>query len=90
MDRGGLNEPTDNACQWAFLCYIMFNEVKERVCRKSLTDIFMLVSDTHNFGMQKVHCRILANFFFKNYCKDMNPRSTKEASQKVLKLSEKN
>ena len=90
MDRGGLNEPTDNACQWAFLCYIMFNEVKERVCRKSLTNIFMLVSDTHNFGMQKVHCRILANVFFKNYCKDMNPRSTKEASQKVLKLSEKN
>ncbi len=89
LDRGGLKIPTDTACQWVFLCHIMFNAVKDSVCRKSLCNIFMLVSQMHNFNMLKEHGIILSNIFFKNYCADETPRSTKEAGQKVLKLSEK-
>ena len=27
LDRGGLNIPTDSACQWTFFSYLMFNAV---------------------------------------------------------------
>ena len=87
LDRGGLNVPTDAACQWAFFCYILFNAVKESVCRTSLCNLFMLVSEMKKFNMQKEHGRILANEFLNKYCKEMTPRSTKEPVQKVLKLS---
>ena len=89
LDRGGLKVPTDDACQWAFFCYIMFNAVKDSICRTSLCNVFMLVSEMNDFGMKKEHGRILANIFMKNYCADVTPKSTKEPSQKVLKLSEK-
>ena len=89
LDRGGLNIPTDDACQWAFFCYIIFNAVKDSICRKSLCNLFMLVSEMNDFGMRKEHGRILSNIFLKNYCADVTPRSTKETGQKVLKLSDK-
>ena len=31
IDRGGLNIPTDNSCQWSILSFILFNTVKEKV-----------------------------------------------------------
>ena len=31
MDRGGLNIPTDNTCQWSIFSFILFNTVKEKV-----------------------------------------------------------
>ena len=33
MNRGGLNIPTDNTSQWSIFCFILFNAVKEKVCR---------------------------------------------------------
>ena len=87
LDRGGLNIPSDTACQWTFFCYIMFNAVKNDVCRTSLSNLFMLTSQMHNFNMQRNHALILSNVFFKNHCVKNTPRSTKETKQKVIKLS---
>lgn len=87
LDRGGLKIPTDSACQWTFFCFIMFNLVKDQVCRKSLTDLFIQISEVHDFGMKEHHGKILSNIFFKNYCLQETPISSKEPKQKVLKLS---
>ena len=87
LDRGGLNIPSDSSCQWSIFCYLMFNQVKHSVCQKSLSNLFMVVSDMHTFNMKRNHARILSNIFFKNHCAQNTPRSTKEAKQKVLKLS---
>ena len=86
VDRGGLNVPSDNACQWTFFCYIMFNTVKEKVCRLSLTNVFMSVSDFYSFNMERDHGDILANILLKNYCLQETPRSGKEPALKVLNL----
>ena len=51
LDRGFLNIPSDCACQWTFYCYILFNSVKDRVCRKSLSNLFLKVNTVHSFGM---------------------------------------
>ena len=87
MDRGGLHKPTDSTCQWVFFCYIMFVAIKESVCRLSLSRVFDEVSDTYHFSMRRNHSRTLSNIFLNNYCREMTPRSNKEANQKVLKLS---
>ena len=87
MDRGGLNVPSDSACQWSIFCFILFESVKDKVCRKSLANLFMVVSQMHTFNMDRHHANVLSNIFFKNYCNNSNPRSTKESKQKVLKLS---
>ena len=87
LDRGGLKVPTDSACQWTFFAYILFNAVKDQVCRKSLTNLFILISEMHTLNMTRKHAMILSNIFFKNHCVQSTPRSTKEPNQKVLKLS---
>ena len=47
MDRGLLNISSDKASQWNVFCYLLFNAVKDKVCRKSLANLFMLVSDMY-------------------------------------------
>ena len=42
---GGLNIPTDSLCQWSIFCCIMFTFVKDVTCRRSLSNIFILISD---------------------------------------------
>ena len=88
IDRGGLNVPSDTACQWTFYLFIMFNAVKYRVCRTSLSKLFMMISDSYGFNMKKVHAMILSNVFLKNHCLQLTPRSNKEPRQKILKLSD--
>ena len=87
LDRGCLNIPSDRSCQWVFFCFIMFNVVKEKVCRKSLCNMFMSIGEFHSFEMEKRHGIILSNIFLNNYCASINPRSSKESSLKVIKLS---
>ena len=87
LDRGGLNVPSDCCCQWTFFCFIIFNTVKTKVCRKSLCNIFMAISEFHTLNMSKTHGQILSNLLLKNYCKSSTPRSDKEPAVKVLKLS---
>ena len=45
LERGGLKVPTDVACQWTFFCFVIFQAVKNDVCRKSLSNIFSLVNE---------------------------------------------
>ena len=88
IDRGGLNLPSDTACQWTFYSFIMFNAAKYRVCRTSLSKLFMMISDSYCLNMKKVHAMILSNVFLKNHCLQSTPRSNKERRQKILKLSD--
>ena len=91
LDRGGLNIPNDCACQWTFFAnilfiYLFFMAFKDKICRKSLSRIFVQLSEHHEFGMSEIHSKTLANIIIFNYCTANCPRSTKEAKQKVLKL----
>ena len=86
LDRGGLKIPTDNSCEWTFFCFVIFQIVKDHVCRKSLSSIFMIVSGYYLLDMEE-HCVILNNIFFKNLCTTVTPRSGKEPALKVLKIS---
>ena len=87
LDRGLLNIPTDRACQWVFLCYIMFCVIKEKVCRRSLVSIFLEISEQFKFAMKKSHGTALANILFKNLCLAESPRSSKESRSKIIKLA---
>ena len=87
LDRGGLTVSSDRACQWTFFSYIVFNLVKDCVCRASFMKIALTLSDMFEFMMEERHSRILANIFLKNYVRGATPRSTKEPSLKRLKLS---
>ena len=88
LDRGGLKYPTDTACQWAFFCYSIFQSVRNKICRRSLMNVFMLIAEHYDMkNISKNHAMILSNILINNFCKGENPRSTKETSLKVLKLS---
>ena len=87
LDRGQLNIPNDRACQWTFFSFILFNTLKDKVCRTSLSTILLKISDHHLFAMTLPNCRILSNIFIKNFCLASTPRTSKEACLKVLKLS---
>ena len=86
LDRGGLNVPTDTYCQWTVLCYIMFHSVQDVTCRKSLSKLFLSISEKYNFGITRAKSYILCNIFFKNYSLLFSPKSDKECALKVLKL----
>ena len=88
LNRGGLQIPGDSACQWIFYCYIMFHEVVNAVCRTSLCNLLMSISDFYGLNMQRKHGMIMANVLFKNYCYLYSPRSEKEPKQKNLKLGD--
>lgn len=87
LDRGGLNIPSDRACQWTIFCYVLFNVVKASVCQRSFMKIAMTVSDELQFQMEERHARIISNIFLRNFCCASTPRSTKEPALKCLKLS---
>ena len=89
IDRGGLNVPSDKCVQWAIFSYIIFNLVRDHVCRKSLSNILYQVSYLYSFSMSRKNCDTLSNIFLNNHCKSSTPRSSKEPAQKVLKLSQK-
>ena len=82
LDHGGLRIPEDSVCQWTFFSYIMFQLVKTKVCRTSLTTIFLQISDAYNFKLQESCCRILVNLFINKFCKESTPLLRKEAKQK--------
>ena len=87
VNSGGLNIPTDCCCQWTFFSFILFNTIKSKVCKISLCNVFMAISEYYSFNMSRKHGNILANILLKNYCLDSTPRSNKEPAVKVLKLS---
>ena len=86
LSRGGLKIPGDKACQWTALSFIIFDSVKNKVCRTSLTQIFLKISDFHELEIDLLKARILANTFLSIFCKNTSPRQQKETKQKVLKF----
>ena len=60
-DCGKLKVPSYHTCQWLFFCFILFHTIKEKVCHKSLSNIFMLISEFNFFNMEKKHASIFAN-----------------------------
>ena len=88
LDRGGLKVPSDRACQWIIFCFLVFNIVKDSVCRKSFSHIALTLSDMFDFEMEEKHARTLSNILINNHCSAATPRSTKEPALKKLKLSE--
>ena len=87
LDRGNLKVPTDKAVQWSIFCTILFNSVKDNICRNSLMKMFSLISEHYRFGMKEHHSRILSNILIKNFCRECTPQGSKETRLKVLKLS---
>ena len=60
---GGPKVLTDLAVQWCVFCFVMFEAVKENVCRTSFMRIFMDVSEYYGFCIETHHYRILVNVF---------------------------
>ena len=87
LDRGQLIKPQDSVVQWCILCLIFFTQLQSIECRIFVTDAFFSISECYFFGVTAKHCRILSNIFMKNYAILCTPRSIKESSLKVLKLS---
>ena len=88
LDRGGLKIPTDKTCQWVNFCFLLFNAVRDRICRRSLSCIFLKISKLYSFDMTRKNAEVLSNIFISNYCRTCTPRSGKEPSQKILKLKD--
>ena len=55
IDLGGLDVPSDTACQLTFYSFVMFNAVKDRVCLTSLSKLFTMISDSNGLNMKKFH-----------------------------------
>ena len=87
MNRGKLAMPNDSVCQFVFFAYILFHEIMNSVCRKSLCNALMVISDIYSLNIEKKHGFTLANILLNNYCHLFTPRSSKEGKQKLLKLS---
>ena len=88
LDLGGLNVPSDVACQWTFFSFILFESVKEKVCRFSLINLLMYIAEFYSFdGISRKHCHILSNIFLKNYAIESTPSSGKERMLKAIKLT---
>ena len=86
-EHGKLKVPSDHTWQWSYFYFILFHTIKEKVCHKPLSNIFMLLSEFHFFNIEKKHTSIFANIVLKNFYKHGTSRSEKEPALKVLKLS---
>ena len=85
LNRGALVLPQDHLVQWCIYCFVLFTQIGERVCRTFLMNLFISISEKWHFNISLKHSRILSNIFLKNYALFRSPRSSKEASLKVLK-----
>ena len=86
LNRGGLHLPGDTVCQWVVYDYIMFSEVVNLCCRKSLCRILSNLSDLYDLLIKDIYLPILANILFNNYCSLCSPKATQEPRQIILKL----
>ena len=78
LSRGGLVQAGDCACQWTIFCYIAFQSVSDKVCRNSLSEIFMDISQYYGFEMRQHNCFVMSNILLNNFCKISNLPSEKE------------
>ena len=83
LNRGGLHVPGDSVCQWVIYSYVMFHEVANHCCRKSLCKVLQTISDLYELNIKNTYLLRLSNIFFNNYCSLYSPKSTKEPRQKI-------
>ena len=86
LNRGCLTVPSDNCVQWTIFSYILFTQLSGKFCRTFLIKQFQSLAIKHNLEIAQ-HRKILADIFTKNHSLLKTPRSKKESSQKVLKLT---
>ena len=87
LSRGGLTVPGDKVVQWTAFSYLLFDHIKDKVCRISLSKIFNHISDFYEFEINHSQIRMLANTFLSSFCKSSTPLQRKETMQKIIKLS---
>ena len=76
INRGGLHIPNDNVCQFCIFSDIIFHEVVNKVCRNSLCNILMLVSDIYSLNMEKIlfYSKTRVNCLHQDLLKNQNKR----------------
>ena len=77
----------DSICQWVFFSNILFHEIMNSVCCRSLCNALMVISDIYTLNIDRKHGRILSNILLNNYSHMFTLRPSKECKKKVLKLS---
>ena len=87
LNRGAVVLPQDHLVQWCIYCFVLFTQIGEWVCRTFLINLFTSISEKWHFNISLKNSRILSNIFLKNYLLFCSPRSSKEASLKLLKLN---
>ena len=63
MSRGGLAKPTDTLCQFVFFAYIIFHEIMNDVCRNSLCNALMVISDIYIPSTSRKNMDIFCQIF---------------------------
>ena len=66
LNRDGLHLPGDTVCEWVVYSYIMFNEVVNYCCRKSLCRILSIISDLYDLQIKDTYFPRFANILFNN------------------------
>ena len=87
LNRGG---PGDTVCEWVVYSYVMFNEVVNYCCRKSLCRILAIISNLYDLQIKDTYFPRFANMLFSfqqlSYCSLFYSKATQEPRQKILKL----
>ena len=83
LNLGGLHLRGNIVCQWVVYGYIMFNEVANDYCRKSLRRILSNISDLYDLQIKNTYRYLpgFANMLFNNYCSLFSPKATQEPRQ---------
>ena len=76
LNRGGLHTPGDFVCQWVIYSYVMFHEVVQHCCRKSLCKVLTIIAELYDLTIHDRYPPRLANILFNNYCYLYSPRSS--------------
>ena len=75
-------------CQWVIFSYILLHDVASDVCRTSLINVLMIISDFCGLShIERRHGKTLSNILLNNLCNMYTPRSSKEPKLKIIKLS---
>ena len=67
--------------------YVFIPSLSQSVCKKSLCNALLLISDFYALNVKQKHAVTFSNILLKHCCVLFTPRSTKVPKQKILKLS---
>ena len=78
FSRGGLVVPGEKIVQGTPFSYLLFDFIKEKVFRITLSRIFNLISDFYEFEINHSQIRMLANTVLNSFCESPTPLRRKE------------